>query len=836
MVAAARNGDTSQLIEATARLQDVNANIKANGGRVSDAEFDYLSGWVYEIAKDPEAINGIPPDAIAADGTPLRTYIDQQYADGMLNLINGSEQNTDSGVAPGVSLPDLSSWGDRSWYVSPGGSYGRQLPVTAASIANILDQLESPQIEAATSKYQGTGDGEATVEAARKGDTDGLMEATARLQDINERYMNGGQMSDADYDYLYAYYEATAPYSAEIDNAVKGDESLKDTVGARYADGLLNLSRACEQSGDSDVSSPYPSYGPDGSTVFAGRGGLRGLPPAVLDILDSDIGKELSTYAGAASGEAQDLLRARWVGGEHGQWVVDNYDTATGFGDLLSYASKDVEGGFVFSQQLATTAIRWQQDTNTVWFNTTSWGSAVWSTYSSGPGKDQKEALGFPPDRDHALFPDINITDAGASGLLTAASHNPYASAHFLATDEAGRRAILGQNWQGHGAADFLASGTALDGPSECDDAAIKVIQDAGSDYLDFANVVSDPVKDALLYIALTHLESFGTPGGSRTKSEPGEIAAPGGKIRGLALTDTDAANYLKLISLLGPGYAGIIHDASIELAASWLQSGSNNASTHAQTLLGRVAGANNAATIDRARTLSGDQQNEYIGELHEQQEQARNGALLDGGLNFVYAGANIATFGEFKYVDDGVAALTALIATLDAGKDYKDYSEHDAKSPEQRRLIELGEQIQALWNQPAQDAETESQLVSDLWAAALKANKADGNAGPEPSTAYDTGGDTGWDKVTNIAAQYYGDTNWGDADRALESMNRDSGEPTVNWTAGPNVNYWTYKSSSTGEDKTGSITGGNKIVRWDVPLVSYSYVPIATPTDVTPG
>jgi len=633
--------------------------------------------------------------------------------------------------------------------------------VTFAQNESGVDQVISKALRSPGVQLQsGYAAGQATVDAAKTRDTSKLTGSLAEVQQINAAIKaDGGKVTDSQYLYLWTYYDGTANNSAAIDNAIKADASLRATAGAQYADGLLNLSRGAEQT----------------SNAGTNRGGLNGLPPTVLSVLNSRIGEKGATPKDGttdSSGGPQ-ILRAVW---KSGQWEIPNYANDTGFGDLLSYADKDVAGGSEFTQQLASTAINWKQDIDAIKQNTNAWGQLQ---YTGLPGEDE---WGDPPLTGKASDTwNLPINDTGSSGLLTAASHNQPASTQIL-LDADDRHAILGLPWQGQGAADLIGSGTAPDptGKTQRNQAALAVIQDTGSDYQDFAKIVSNPVKGALTELALTHLASFGDQTGVDSTSGVGSIPVPNGQIQGLSLNNTDASNFLKMLSLSGPKYAGIVHAAALDLGAKWLQAGGAG---QAVTLIGRVSSSEYAAAVDKAVGLSGREQTAYIGEIRQEQQEAQKQALQTGILDGIQTVVDIGTLGASDKIQAAAGAFTTVLGGFQTTQgDLSAYADAGSISPNQARLIEIGQQVQQALKQPQQSAQLSVDVDADLDYAALKA------AGyKNPTIAYNAQAGQ-WDSIVKPARdRYYGGSGNENslANHAIDTMlAAGSGTPRVNWTA----------------------------------------------------
>jgi len=95
----------NDLNNATATLRAINDNIKANGGRVSDAEYAYLKAYYGAIAD-----SGFSSVVFGIANSRFYGPVDF-YGEGLRNLYAGSKQNTDSGVPPGGQGPMLGRGG-----------------------------------------------------------------------------------------------------------------------------------------------------------------------------------------------------------------------------------------------------------------------------------------------------------------------------------------------------------------------------------------------------------------------------------------------------------------------------------------------------------------------------------------------------------------------------------------------------------------------------------------------------------------------------------------------------------------------------------------------------
>jgi hypothetical protein len=98
---AAKNGDAAALQNGVSTVALINAAIKANHGRVDDEEYSYLYQYYDKTAPYSAQIYSTVKDL----GADAKEATGAQWADGLLNLSNGGEQNTDSGVTPNSYLP-----------------------------------------------------------------------------------------------------------------------------------------------------------------------------------------------------------------------------------------------------------------------------------------------------------------------------------------------------------------------------------------------------------------------------------------------------------------------------------------------------------------------------------------------------------------------------------------------------------------------------------------------------------------------------------------------------------------------------------------------------------
>lgn len=608
-------------------------------------------------------------------------------------------------------------------------------------------------------------DAQNTIDAAQNGDTAGLQNGISTIALINAAIKaNNGRVDDEEYNYLYQYYDQTAPHAAQIWNAVKDlPPDAKQATGTQWADGLLNLTDGSEQKTD-DGKAPdaYGQPAPHMPEELLGRGGYDGLPLAVQNILSSDIGKVQPTPQYPGADQTPMLRRAEW---KDGHWVVDNYATDSGFANLLNMADPGMQGSTDFSRNLAEAGIRWKQDENAVETNTANWLQAA-HTYYNYPGVSSSshdaQALGFPPDTnpDHL---NLGLDDSGASNALSVAARNSYAAAQVL-TDAPDRHAVLGLNWQdGNGAGDIIASGTAPDptnaqidpatGKSIRNEAALDVIQDAGSDYENLAKIASDPVKNALTNLAITHLDSFATvpdgpswdPNTHASTSSVGTLVLPDGEtVDGVSLSADDAANFLKLVAMTGPGRYGALHAAALQQGAQWIHeapgTGENSGGNYASILDGRVSAAGFAAANDLAQHSNAADKSEYAAQLAEQQDEATKDLIGKIAFQAVGAGLDIATFGASDHVKDALESFGTLNGILSDG--YEDYGAFNANDPNSEYIQHLQQQMQTALSAPQHQAQVTGAVSQDQAWMALRAAAMDPNHSAALSQAVDASGD----------------------------------------------------------------------------------------------
>jgi hydrolase family protein len=698
-------------------------------------------------------------------------------------------------------------------------------------------------------------DAQTTIDAANSKDKSaGLKlydQGTAALDLINRAVKaNGGHVSDADYSYLWEYYNKTTPHATALNTLLSGTGADRAHRAPVWADGLLNLSAGAEQKDDAGHDPhAYGRPAPHMPDEPIGRGGLSGLPQSVQDILSSDIGKVQSSPQYPGADDKPMLRRAEW---EDGHWVVDNYATDSAFASLLGTAHNDVAGGNEFSQAYAEAGIRWKHDINAVETNTQNWLDAA-HIYYNYPGVHSTDsdavALGFPPDTDPKHL-HLNLGDTAASDALTTAAHNSYASAAVL-NDDGDRHAILGLNWQhGEGAGNIIAAGTAPDphnqqidpvtGNSIRNEAALKVMQDTGSDYHNFVKTASDPVKDALTNLAITHLDTFATVPESGGVSTVGTLVLPNGQhISGVSLNNDDAANFLKMIATTGPDRYGALHAAALQQGALWIHEapghGVNSGANYASILDGRVSTAGLAAAHDLALQSNASNKDEFAAQLAEQQDESTQKMLGKIAFQTVGAGLDIVSFGASDHVKDALEQVGALRGILSDGyDDYNDYNEND---PNSEYIQKLQEQMQTALSAPHDQAHVTYAVSQDQAWMALKAAGLDPSHNPALNQALDSHGnpvlppgvlqgpggatsssvDTSTPQYVYITGEagkrelinpllehtYGGSGNqdaWG-AQGINATLDGDATDSRVKWTDGPIVAQTT--------------TGDNKIVYW---------------------
>lgn len=699
---------------------------------------------------------------------------------------------------------------------------------------------------------QPSADAQTTIDAARNGDAAGVQDGVSTVALVNAAIKaNNGRVDDEEYDYLYQYYDQTAPYAGQIWDTVKNaPQDVQHATGTQWADGLLNLTNGAEQNTD-DGTAPH-AYGqpaPHMPEELLGRGGFGGLPLAVQNILSSDIGKVQPSPQYPGADDTPMLRRAEW---RDGHWVVDNYATDTGFANLLNMADHGVQGSTDFSRNLAEAGIRWKQDENAVETNTANWLDAA-HLYYGYPGVSSTahdaQALGFPPDTNPEHL-HLGLDDGGASNALSVAARNSYAAAQVL-TDAADRHAILGLNWQdGNGAGDVIASGTAPDphndavdpatGRSIRNEAALDVIKDTGSDYEHFVQVASDPVKNALTNLAITHLDSFATVPEYGGTSSVDTLDLPDGTVvAGVSLNNDDASNFLKVIALSGPQRFGALHAAALQQGALWIHEapggGPNSGANYASILDGRVSTAGFAAAQDIAQHSNAEDKAAYAAQLAEEQDKSTQEMIGKIAFQTVEAGLDVATFGASEHVKDALETLGTFNGIMETG--YDDYNEFNKDDTSSEYIKNLQTQMQQALGAPSNQARVSYGVQQDqAWmaiksaaldpdhsASVSRALDANGNpalppgvlVGPgnsvspsadthSPQYAYLTSEAGKRELINPILEQTYGSTANADSYGAEGINAMLAGHPTdepVKWTDGPIVAQLS--------------TGSNKIVMW---------------------
>lgn len=482
-----------------------------------------------------------------------------------------------------------------------------------------------------------------------------LYNQSTELVDLLNRQMKAnGRISDAEYTYLWQYYNTLAPSLPKLDTWLHDPATLKAETdldhlsnsapdqrqaaaalkqrGSIVADGLLNLSKAAEQPTDNGTAPD--TYGPGGEQL--GRGGVSGLPPSVQKFLYLDLGQQVANDPNIAQdpNHPGSTLRATWDPKTH-QWVIANEDQAGGFSDLLSnYSSDNVTGGVGFSKAMGEAGIRWKQELNTIHDNTKAYYEAELEHYAGSDtqrwvmardfardgdlGEAQKLMSGLMPDGmpDMPYWDDksFNADDTLASNALTVAAHNSTGSAELLLNAD-DRHALMGLNWQhGHGAALALVSGTrpSADDSAVTNQAAAAVMKDGAANYNHPGAITSHDVEDALTTVAVQHIDTFASSG----NMTPGmhDVTLPDGSvIHVVGLNSGDAENYLKLISSFGDKNYALVQQAGLERGSQYIASAIKAGVPHdshqyetvwqmAGQLDGHISGAGMAQMFDQYR------------------------------------------------------------------------------------------------------------------------------------------------------------------------------------------------------------------------------------------
>jgi hypothetical protein len=366
-----------------------------------------------------------------------------------------------------------------------------------------------------------TAAGKGTVAATKMGDPAAGKAAFAQntqyLDLLNAKQKAGVPLTEAEKNWLKAYYEEVTPHFGEIKDWADKQLGIKPghkpdqkdpfvQLVSRVGDGFLNLSQNV----------PYDE-----------------LPKSARDILASDLGVN-----GAVSAFNDD--KERRLGSEIPPKADPALLAAAGFTGLLNdYSSDGVAPSNDLASHMKDAALRWKHQINVMYANYKTDFPAL-EGYQPG-AKELTEAQW------NALMPDELASDA----LGVVARNRPFTN-NWIVNDAAGRREVMGMNWQsGQGAADVLLSAS-LRGPGLTDQqaaqAGLAIVQDAASSYHGLAEMANKQVKGAIGSVGMAYIDSFAQF--DTGKDEVITITLPDGShVSGFRMDADTRANFLKFVA-----------------------------------------------------------------------------------------------------------------------------------------------------------------------------------------------------------------------------------------------------------------------------------------------
>ncbi|MFB9239669.1 hypothetical protein ACFFWC_29760 [Plantactinospora siamensis] len=390
-----------------------------------------------------------------------------------------------------------------------------------------------------------------TVAATKMGDPSQAKAAfaqnTAYLNLLNEKQKSGVPLTEAEKNWLKAYYEQVTPHFGEIKDWADKQAGVKPgqkpdqkdpfvQLVSRVGDGFLNLSR--------DV--PYDE-----------------LPKSARDVIASNLGvTEPSDEVGFWATPGQRHLGDAWPPKTDPALLA-----AAGFTGLLNdYSSDGVAPSNDLASHLKDAALRWKHQSNVMYAN-------YQADYPIAKGYDPSLKQ-LSADEWNKLMPDELSSDA----LGVVARNSPFSN-DWILHNAAERRELMGMNWQsGQGAADVLLAASMRGQPglsnAQAAQAGLAIVQDAATDYNGLAHMANAKVKGAIANVGLVYVDSFAQHNTVPVGEEQNiEITLPDGtKVSGFQMADATRGNFLKFVAASDPAIYQHFREGTLTRGTEYLQ------------------------------------------------------------------------------------------------------------------------------------------------------------------------------------------------------------------------------------------------------------------------
>ncbi|WP_433041149.1 hypothetical protein [Dactylosporangium sp. CS-033363] len=347
---------------------------------------------------------------------------------------------------------------------------------------------------------------------------------TEYLDLLNAKQQAGGQLTEAEKNWLKQYYEQLTPHFGEIkDWADKqlglhpGEKPRQDhplvKLVDRVGDGFLTLSQSV----------PYEE-----------------LPKSAQDILALNLGvTDPNDQPGLFRTPGERHIAEPWP-----PQTDPNLIRAAGFVGLLNdYSSDYAAPSDGLATHLKDASLRWKHQLNVMYANYQA-DYPIAKGYYADHGPQLTEAEW------NKLMPDELASDA-----LGVVARNRDFTNHWITDNAAERRQVMGMNWQsGQGAADVILAAT-MRGHGLSDEqaarAGLAIVQDAATDYNGLAGMANSKVKGAIADVGIFYLDSFArhdnaTPG---TEGYITITLPDGSQISGFSMDAETRGNFLKFVA-----------------------------------------------------------------------------------------------------------------------------------------------------------------------------------------------------------------------------------------------------------------------------------------------
>jgi len=518
-------------------------------------------------------------------------------------------------------------------------------------------------------------------------------EATQRLAAINDSIGPGaddGKMTAAQADYIENFLNTVgADNLAKLPEVVRSaaQESLPGSVLpsqvddmvrqrlAPIADSILNYSNPDVQRPDAGID----RAGYNGGSTFTpadGRITVSEMPQAIQDLTAMRLGYD--NGPGSRLGVEPDEYTTNGPGrnGQRTYEEIDqdqfssvlNYDKYSGYADLMSSASDDVEGGADYSQALGEQAIQARQDLNAI-------SETASDTVIGHEGTGSGRGVG-PAEYAHLT---LNATDGPMSDMLGVTARSEDGSSQLLLDDD-NRQSLLSLDWaDSDGATDVITSGTDRDPAGGGDTeqqarAAAAIMGDVAEDPDVWNGRMNEAMEDAVLDTGLRWVDTFGVAGDPEAGVDPDGRDSLGRDV-GPTIAMTDAAKENFMLFAAGTGdeqavrfQAGLTHYGN-QLINDALSGGGDLPSNaqgdnlkNALAWSGTADGRMGAANIQSTMNAMGEENDvEVATAIAENREIAANKAATTFLTSIATSGAG-AIPGAGPFISAGAGALSGPI------------------------------------------------------------------------------------------------------------------------------------------------------------------------------